>query len=65
MIERFNDRIAKVLATYRLDSAADLETTQQRSAWLYNHHLPPKALGHTSAAMKKWHADRLDQKLRS
>ena len=46
MVERFNGRIAEVLATRRYDSAQDLETTLLRYVWLYNHHLPQKALGH-------------------
>jgi transposase InsO family protein len=39
-VERFNGRIAEVLATHRFNSAQDLETTLLRYAWLYNHHLP-------------------------
>lgn len=60
MVERFNGRIAEVLATHRFDSAEDLETTLLRYAWLYNHHLPQKALGHTTPieVMKKWYADK-------
>lgn len=60
MVERFNGRIADVLATHRFNSAEDLETTLMRYAWLYNHHLPQKALGHIPPieAMKKWYADK-------
>lgn len=59
MVERFNGRIAEVLATHRFDSAEDLETTLLRCVWLYNHHLPQKALGHITPmeSMKKWYAD--------
>lgn len=62
MVERFNGRIAEVLATHRFNSAEDLETTLLRYVWLYNHHLPQKALGHSTPfdAMKKWYADRPD-----
>lgn len=56
MAERFNGRVSEVLATHRFDSAEDLEATLLRYAWLYNHHLPQKALGHTTpmAAMQQW-----------
>jgi len=60
MVERFNGRIAEVLATRRYDSAQDLETMLLRYVWLYNHHLPQKALGHRGPmdAMKQWYAER-------
>jgi len=60
MVERFNGRIAEVLATRRYDSAQDLETTLLRYVWLYNHHLPQKALGHRCPmdAMKQWYAEK-------
>ena len=45
MVERFNGRIAEVLATHRFDRAKDLEATLTRYVWLYNHHLP-RVLGH-------------------
>jgi len=62
MVERFNGRIAEVLTTHRFDSSQDLETTLARYAWLYNHHLPQKAIGHTTPmeAMKKCYADKPD-----
>jgi len=62
MVERFNGRIADVLATHRFKSAEDLETTLLRYAWLYNHHLPQKALGHLPPieAMKKWYTEKPD-----
>jgi transposase InsO family protein len=62
MVERFNGRIAEVLATRRYDSAQDLETTLLRYVWLYNHQLPQKALGHQCpmAALKQWYADKPD-----
>jgi transposase InsO family protein len=62
MVERFNGRIAEVLATRRYDSAQDLESTLLRYVWLYNHHLPQKALGHRCPmdAMKQWYAHRPD-----
>jgi transposase-like protein len=39
-------RIAEVLATHHFKNAEDLETTLLRYVWLYNHHLPQKAIGH-------------------
>lgn len=62
MVERFNGRIAEVLATHHFNSAEDLETTLMRYVWLYNHHLPQKALGHLTPieAMKKWYAEKPD-----
>lgn len=60
MVERFNGRIAQVLATRRYTSAEDLESTLLRYAWLYNHHLPQKALGHRCPmdALKQWYAEK-------
>jgi transposase InsO family protein len=62
MVERFNGRIAQVLATRRYSSAEDLESTLLRYAWLYNHHLPQKALGHRCPmeALKQWYAEKPD-----
>ena len=62
MVERFNGRIAEVLAIRRYDSAQDLETTLLRYVWLYNHHLCQKALGRRCPmdAMKQWYAKRPD-----
>lgn len=56
MVERFNGRISEVLATTRFDSAASLETTLRRYAYLYNYHIPQKALGHQTpiSALKDW-----------
>ena len=58
MIERFNGRIADILATTRFDASASLEETITRYVRLYNQHIPQKALGHIPpmAAMKKWYA---------
>jgi len=60
MVERFNGRISDVLATYRYESREDLEQTLKRYCWLYNHHIPQKALHHQPpiAAMKEWQAKR-------
>jgi len=60
MVERFNGRISEVLATHRFDSHEALEATIQRYVWLYNHHIPQKALGHVTPveAMKKWYAEK-------
>ena len=60
MVERFNGRISDVLATRRYTSGEDLEQTLKRYAWLYNHHIPQKALHHQSpiTAMKEWQTKR-------
>ncbi|WP_165742317.1 integrase core domain-containing protein, partial [Candidatus Thiosymbion oneisti] len=56
MIERFNGRIADVLATTRFDSAQYLTDTIKRYVQVYNQHIPQKALGHIPPlqAMKNW-----------
>ena len=56
MVERFNGRIADVLATNRFQSGEDLSRTIERYVWLYNQHLPQLALEHQTSlqAMKKW-----------
>ena len=56
MIERFNGRIAEVLATTRFDSAEHLADTIKRYVKVYNQHIPQKALGHSPPlqAMKYW-----------
>jgi transposase InsO family protein len=62
MVERFNGRIADLLRTHHFRSGEELETTLLRYAWLYNHHLPQKALGHVSPvqAMKIWQTSKPD-----
>ena len=57
MVERFNGRIADILKTHHFRSGEELETALMRYAWLYNHHLPQKALGHSAPvqALKNWH----------
>jgi transposase InsO family protein len=56
MVERFNGRISEVLATTRFDSAENLEQTLLRYGYLYNQHIPQRALGHKTPveAMKDW-----------
>jgi len=60
MIERFNGRVADVLATIRFDSyrylARYLANTIKRYVQVYNQHIPQQALGHISPfqAMKNW-----------
>jgi len=56
MIERFNGRIAEVLATTRFDSAEHLADTIKRYVQVYNQHIPQKALGHITPiqALKNW-----------
>jgi len=55
MVERFNGRIAEVLATTRFDSSEHLTDTIKRYVQVYNQHIPQKALGHITPiqAMKK------------
>ena len=62
MVERFNGRISDVLASHRFDSRADLETTLKRYCYLYNHHIPQRALNHRTPiqAMKGWQASHPD-----
>jgi len=56
MVERFNGRISHVLNTNRFESGEGLEQTLDRYVWLYNHHLPQKALNHETPlqALKRW-----------
>ena len=56
MVEGFNGRLRQVLRSHHLNSAEDLEKTLHRFVWLYNRHLPQKALGHTAPvqALKDW-----------
>lgn len=56
MVERFNGRIAEVLNTHRFDSRDDLAQTLKRYVYLYNHHIPQKALDHQPPieALKMW-----------
>ena len=62
MVERFNGRIAELLKTHHFTSGEDLRSTLLRYAWLYNHHLPQKALDQRSPieAMKHWYTQRPD-----
>jgi len=46
MIERFDRRIAAVLATARFDSAEHLADTRKRCVQVRNQHIPQKPLGH-------------------
>jgi transposase InsO family protein len=57
MVERFNGRLEQVLQTHRFNSAEDLSKTLHRYVWLYNQHLPQKALNHQTplTALKRWH----------
>lgn len=56
MVERFNGRISDVLATTRFESAENLEQTMLRYGYLYNQHIPQRALGHKTPieALKDW-----------
>ena len=46
MVERFNRRISDVLKRTSFASALELEQTLQRYLFVYNHHIPQKALEH-------------------
>ena len=70
MVERFNGRLAQVLRTHRFNSAEDLQTTLHRYVWLYNEHLPQKALEHETPlqALRRWrgtHPDLFSKKVRN
>jgi len=56
MVERFNGRLEQVLRSHHFNSAQDLEKTLHRYVWLYNEHLPQKALNHEAPvqALKRW-----------
>jgi len=60
MVERFNGRISEVLATTRFDSSQDLEATLLRYVYLYNQHIPQRALDHKTPieTLKIWQKDR-------
>jgi transposase InsO family protein len=53
MVERFNGRIAQVLNTHRFNKTEGLHATLHRYVWLYNQHLPQKALSHTPPVVDK------------
>ena len=55
-VERFNGRLEQVLRTHHFNGAEDLEQTLHRYVWLYNQHLPQKALNHETPlqALKRW-----------
>lgn len=56
MVERFNGRLAQILRNHHFNSADDLGKTLHRYVWLYNQHLPQKALNHRTPvqALKTW-----------
>ena len=56
MVERFNGRLEQVLRSHHFNGAEDLEQTLHRYVWLYNQHLPQKALNHETPiqALKRW-----------
>ncbi len=62
MVERFNGRIAEILATHHCRSYDDLEALLRRYLHLYNGHIPQRALGHKTPiqAMKEWQKKRPD-----
>ncbi len=62
MVERFNGRIAEVIAQTRFKSAAELETTLKHYTGTYNHRIPQRALDHRSPvqALQAWRQKRPD-----
>ena len=58
LVERFNGRIADVVAQTRFHSAAELEQTLLNYAKTYNCRIPQRNLGHITPlnALKSWHA---------
>lgn len=62
MVERFNGRIEQVLRSHHFNSGEDLQATLMRYVWLYNQHLPQKALNHETPlqALKRWQASHPD-----
>lgn len=56
MVERFNGRIEQVISSHHFTSGEGLETTLHRFVWLYNEHLPQKALAHIAPidALRHW-----------
>jgi transposase InsO family protein len=62
MVERFNGRIAEVIAQTRFESAAELEATLTEYVNTYNHRIPQRALDHQAPvqALQKWQSDRPD-----
>ena len=66
MVERFNGRLEQVLRSHHFNGAEDLEQTLHRYVWLYNQHLPQKALNHETPlqALKRWRSTHPDLFLR-
>lgn len=58
MVERFDGCLAEVLRTHHFRSHDGPEATIKRYVWLYNHHLPQKAIRHRSPTqtLKDWRA---------
>ncbi len=44
MVERFNGKIKEVLATHHCDDSQSMEQLLSRYVYLYNHHIPQRAL---------------------
>ena len=57
MVERFNGRIAELMAQTRFASAAELDTTLEHYLSTYDNCIPQRALNHQSPvqALKAWH----------
>jgi hypothetical protein len=56
MVERFNGRIAELLASTRFNTSAELATALGHYQALYNERIPQRALGHLAPiqALKAW-----------
>lgn len=52
-----------MLVTRRCASGEDLEQTIERYCWVYNYHIPQKALHYKAplAAIKEWQVERPEQ----
>ena len=60
LVERFNGRIAEVIAQTRFKSAAEIDATLTSYVHTYNHLIAQRALDHRSPvqALRQWRSDR-------
>lgn len=56
MVERFNGRISEVIKQTRFASARELEDTLMNYVYIYNEHIPQRALSHLTPiqSLQKW-----------
>jgi hypothetical protein len=54
--QRFKGRNSEMLRTNHFESRASLKAVLTKYVWMFNHHLPQRALGHVSPidAMQQW-----------